>query len=206
MALIFCALRGEGRCATVTLAWDPSPDPTVQGYILHCGTSPGNYTQHIDVGKATTYTLSGLQDGATYYLAVTAYDQQGNESVFSNEIVYGPSPGTGAESSGGGCFIATAAFGPMEPEVAVLRAFRDSRLLTNPPGRMLVAFYYRLSPSIAEVIRGDQRLRQITRMALMPLVYGVKHPAAAISFLLFPLFLWILSRTYRRIRLYRPRS
>jgi hypothetical protein len=154
---------------------------------------------------ATTYTLSGLQEGVTYYLAVTAYDQQGTESDFSNEVVYGPSPGTAAESSGGGCFIATAAFGPREPEVAILRSFRDSRLLTNGPGRMLVACYYRLSPPIAEVIKGDERLKRITRMALMPLVYGVKHPAAAMSLFVFPLFFWVLSRAYRQLRLRRPR-
>lgn len=50
------------------------------------GISPGTYTQNIDVGRVTALTVSGLTDGQTYYIAVTAYDIFGNESIFSNEV------------------------------------------------------------------------------------------------------------------------
>ncbi len=38
--------------------------------------------------KKTRYTVTGLQNGATYYFAVTAYDGNGLESAYSAELVY----------------------------------------------------------------------------------------------------------------------
>ena len=195
--LMLFVFAGEARCADVTVAWDANPEPAVRGYVIYYGTSPGNYTQSIDVGNSTNCLISGLQAGATYYMAVTAYDDSRNESGFSNEIVYAASPESSPSSSSGGnrCFIATAAFGsPMAPEVALLRAFRDSYLLTNIPGRIFVDFYYRVSPPIADLIRRDENLKQITRMALAPLIYCVKNMTAAIALVFLPMILWILRR------------
>ena len=71
--------------AQITIAWDPVAN--VDGYKIYYGTSSGNYQQVIDVGDATTYTLSGLQEGSVYYVAVTSYVNGGSESEFSNELV-----------------------------------------------------------------------------------------------------------------------
>jgi fibronectin type 3 domain-containing protein len=73
---------------SVTLAWDP-PDgetPDLAGYKIYYGNSSGNYSYSIDVGNVTTYTLTDLTEGQTYYFAATAYDTSGNESEYSNEI------------------------------------------------------------------------------------------------------------------------
>ncbi len=200
--LMLSVFAGEARCADVTVAWDPNPEPAVRGYVIYYGTSPGNYTQSIDAGSSTSCTLSGLQDGTTYYMAVTAYDESRNESGFSNEIVYTASESGPASSSGNQCFIATAAFGsPMAPEVALLRSFRDDWLLTNSPGRVVVKFYYWISPPIAVYISRDENRKQITRIALTPLIYGVKHFTAAIALISLPLILWILRRSHRKNRL-----
>jgi hypothetical protein len=72
--------------AQVTLAWDAAADPGVTGYKLHIGPASGNYTQSIDVGNVTTYIVSDLSGGSTYYFATTSLDATGNESGYSNEI------------------------------------------------------------------------------------------------------------------------
>ncbi len=77
---------GLADAATFTLQWDPNTEPDLAGYKLHYGTSSGTYTTHIDVGNVTTYDVAGLQDGVTYYFAVTARDTEGNESGYSNEV------------------------------------------------------------------------------------------------------------------------
>jgi hypothetical protein len=76
-----------------------------------------------------------------------------------------------------GCFIATAAYGsPMEPDVALLRRFRDRALLDIPRGgrsvlgALAVALYYTNSPPMAAAISTDERLRALARRALEPAV------------------------------------
>jgi len=66
--------RGAAAQETVSLAWDPSPDPEVTGYMLSWGTRSGHYTSSVDVGTQTSWTLNGLSRHQRYYFIVQAYD------------------------------------------------------------------------------------------------------------------------------------
>jgi len=88
----------------------------------------------------------------------------------SSPTPFGPG-GASVSGGGGGCFVATAAFGSLlEPHVVLLRQFRDIYLLTNNPGKKFVQLYYRYSPPIADYIRQHEWLRIAVRISLYPLV------------------------------------
>jgi hypothetical protein len=94
------------------------------------------------------------------------------------------------DSGGGGCFIATAAYGSsLDPHVRSLRRFRDEILMRSRPGRALVAWYYDVSPPVAQYIEEHETLRTFTRMALTPLVLSIEAPVLAFSVFIGLLFL-----------------
>jgi hypothetical protein len=71
---------------TITLAWDANVEPDLAGYKIHYGESSGNYTTIVDVKNVTEVKLDGFTNGKTYYFVATAYDENKNESTYSNEI------------------------------------------------------------------------------------------------------------------------
>ena len=76
LSIIFVvAFASHARAEDVTLNWDANPiTDNVVGYRVFVGTLPGVYSQTIDVGNVTTYTVSALQADVMYYFAVAAYD------------------------------------------------------------------------------------------------------------------------------------
>ncbi|WP_183360479.1 MXAN_6640 family putative metalloprotease [Geomonas limicola] len=147
-------------------------DATV--YLLVCNNGNGNMQAPVALtfpaDGATTLDGSLLDANA---LAIPAQD---------------PIPVTPAATSGGGgggCFIATAAYGSyLHPKVALLREFRDHYLLTNAPGRLFVACYYKVSPPIANFIARHETLRLITRLLLTPIVFAVEHGMLTLALLI----------------------
>jgi len=78
---------------------------------------------------------------------------------------------SGGGGGGGGCFIATAAFGsPLAGQVEILRQFRDRYLLTNAPGKIFVAWYYRNGPVAASWIQDKPLAKVAVQAALYPLI------------------------------------
>lgn len=80
------AIHSSTRAAEVTLEWDPAPNAA--GYRVYYGTAPGSYTQSNDAGASTTLTVTGLEQGKTYFFAARAYTESGVESPPSNEVSY----------------------------------------------------------------------------------------------------------------------
>ena len=74
--------------ASVTFAWDASPDVDIAGYRLYWGVKTGIYTNSINVGKVLTGTITNLSARQRYYVAATAYRTNGVESPFSNEVTW----------------------------------------------------------------------------------------------------------------------
>jgi len=69
---------------------------------------------------------------------------------------------------GGGCFIATAAYGTdTAKELDILREFRDEVLLSNNLGAKFVSFYYKTSPPIADFISQHEVLRTVVRVGFV---------------------------------------
>lgn len=93
--LVAYTSSGGSGVKSVTLAWDASPDASVTGYRLHIGDSTFHYTNSAVVGNVLTARVENLMPSATYSFAATAYDAQGVESPFSNEIQYTTPAATG---------------------------------------------------------------------------------------------------------------
>ena len=121
----------------------------------------------------TTYSPSLNQYGAD-----TAMGEDTTSEVFTisynMNVVANPAGDAIVASDsggGGGCFIATAAYGSMmEPQVKILRDFRDRFLLHNSAGKGFIGLYYAYSLKMTDFISKHDNLRAIVRISLLPVV------------------------------------
>jgi hypothetical protein len=151
----FCLVPGGSAAlaADVTLAWDSNDEPDVEGYVVYRNTGasgpPYSYSDDLPETELANplrpaVTMTGLKENTPYYFAVTAYDAEGNESDFSDELCVeivensiracsastNPAPDPVSAGSGGGggsaCFIATAgASKPANPINAVFNSIHS---------------------------------------------------------------------------------
>ena len=79
------------------------------------------------------------------------------------------------ENLGGGCLIATAAFGSeMAPQVQFLRELRDNTILQTQSGTSFMTgvnqFYYSFSPAVADYERENIVFKETVKITLTPLL------------------------------------
>jgi len=136
LVLVFSFLSfSPGDAKTVTLGWDSNDEPDIEGYVVYRNDDypgpPYRYSDELPEDELAdplhpSVKFVGLNENTKYHVAVTAYDTEGNESYFSNNVCFqiidstvsvcsSSSTGSGrsssSESGGGGsagCFISTA--------------------------------------------------------------------------------------------------
>lgn len=117
----------------MTLAWDPNAEPDLGGYIIYYGPASRVYTNAVNVGNVTNYTVRGLVTNAFYFFAATAYSTNGLESDFSDEVCFF-NAATNANS--GPRVYAGEPQTVRLPAVAVLAGAVEDDGLPDPPGRV----------------------------------------------------------------------
>jgi ABC-type transporter MlaC component len=95
MATIMTALQlgaAPAQAGQASLSWsapttntDGTPVSNLAGYNIYIGNASRSYQQKINAGLVSSYAVTNLADGATYYFAVTAYNSAGMESPYSVE-------------------------------------------------------------------------------------------------------------------------
>ena len=79
------------------------------------------------------------------------------------------------EEEGGGCLIATAAYGSeMAPQVQLLREIRDNQLMNTESGKSFMGtfneMYYSFSPTIADMERESPLFKEAVKLGLTPML------------------------------------
>ena len=69
----------------LNLSWNTNGENDIDHYTVNWGTSSGVYTSSVSAGKQTTYSLQGLTNQTTYYIAITATNTSGKTSANSLE-------------------------------------------------------------------------------------------------------------------------
>ena len=97
------------------------------------------------------------------------------EESVKDKVVVEPVVATQESEEGGGCLIATAAYGSeMAPQVQLLREIRDNQLMNTESGSAFMgAFneaYYSFSPYIADMERENPMFKEIVKAGLTPML------------------------------------
>ena len=141
----------------------------------------------------TNYDIWQIRDGSwilagTYYSTTDSVELSADSDVTAVSVpvagAMDDEAGSAGEPSGGGCLIATAAYGSeLAPQVQFLREIRDGALLSTASGSSFMAgfnqFYYSFSPAVADLERENAVFRDAVRVAITPALYTLNIMALA---------------------------
>lgn len=71
---------------TAELSWNANSEEDMGGYNVYSKDSSGSWVFLTDSGSAASCSIGGIEQAAIYYFTVTAYDRQGNESPYAEQI------------------------------------------------------------------------------------------------------------------------
>ncbi len=113
------------------------------------------------VNHTNDYTLKEWTDVSTFSKNVSAESVKETTSVKSG--------------NGGGCLIATAAYGSeLSPQVQLLREIRDNQLMNTESGSAFMGtfnnIYYSFSPTIADMERESPIFKEVVKLGLTPML------------------------------------
>ena len=168
--LLFPAFSSVCVAKKVTLGWDANPEPDLEGYVIYRNVgSPGppyKFSSTLPEDDLVDplhprVILTGLNKNTKYYIALTAYNTEGAESSFSDDVCVeivdsiienctsslstsGSSTG-GGSGGGAGCFIKSAG-GDVGNTVLLGAMFAVGILVIGAIKVYLMVFRPRLNP------------------------------------------------------------
>ena len=133
-------------------------------------------------GDFEKFTFAADQTGPTT-IKFENIRNTGQETEFALVVVPGSKVSTSTNEStedesteeGGGCLIATAAYGSeLSPQVQMLREIRDNQLMNTEAGKSFMSgfneMYYSFSPYIADYERENPMFKEIVKVGLTPML------------------------------------
>ena len=126
----------------------------------------------IHYDSQNVFTTLEFNGTGTHYLTISESSYQNVQEVSnSNDEIKEDLD----ESTGGGCLIATAAYGSeMAPQVQFLREIRDGKIMATESGTAFMTgfnqFYYSFSPAVADYERENPMFKEAVKVTLTPLL------------------------------------
>ena len=126
----------------------------------------------IHYDSQNVFTTLEFNGSGTHYLTISESSYQNVQDVDkSNDEIKEDID----ESTGGGCLIATAAYGSeMAPQVQFLREIRDGKIMATESGTAFMTgfnqFYYSFSPAVADYERENPVFKEAVKLSLTPLL------------------------------------
>lgn len=87
-AAIAVPALAAAQSRTVTLAWDPNPEPDVAGYVVYVSRASGSAEERFDAGAETRFLYPSVSAGVGYTFTVVAYTGEGLMSARSAPMFY----------------------------------------------------------------------------------------------------------------------
>ena len=116
----------------------------VMDYLLNAMINANGKTLSMFSGKPRRDEIEELKE---IYQELSEYDS----NFIAPELPNAQAIGEATNSSGGGCYVATAVYGSYDcPEVWTLRRFRDYTLAETWYGRAFIRTYYAISPTLVK--------------------------------------------------------